>query len=97
MNAQQCEQWLRALAEDWRGATLEPRDRALCAFAEKLTRTPSAMREHDVAELRRQGFDDQAIHAAVQVVSYFNYINRVADAIDVELEPEMQPDPRREA
>lgn len=44
--------------------------------------------------LRTVGLDDVAIHDAVQVIAYFNYINRVADAIDVELEPEYPPHPR---
>jgi uncharacterized peroxidase-related enzyme len=95
MSREECDAWLRALARDWRTAALSPADRALCAFAEKLTRDPSAMRATDIATLRSAGFDDAAIHEAVQVVGYFNYINRVADAIDVELEPEMERDPRR--
>lgn len=49
------------------------------------------MSESDVAGLRAAGLDDRAIHDATQVVAYFNYINRVADALDVELEPEMRP------
>ena len=53
------------------------------------------MIEADIACLRAHDLDDETIHDAIQVVSYFNYINRVADAIDVELEPEMEPDPRR--
>lgn len=40
----------------------------------------------DVAALRAVGLSDAAIHDATQVVSYFNYINRVADALGVELE-----------
>ena len=48
------------------------------------------MAEEDVKALRRVGFDDVAIHDAVQVVAYFNYINRIADAIHVDLEPEME-------
>ena len=47
----------------------------------------------DVATLRAAGFDDVAIHDAIQVISYFNYINRVADAVHVDLEPEMPPYP----
>jgi alkylhydroperoxidase family enzyme len=47
------------------------------------------MREADVAALRRAGFDDVSIHDAIQVVAYFNYINRIADAIHADLEPEM--------
>ena len=46
--------------------------------------------------MRAHGFDDVAIHDAIQVVSYFNYINRVADAVHVELEPEMAPYPGQE-
>jgi len=82
-----------AALEDWRQAQLGAADRALCEFAEKLTATPGAMRESDVDALRRAGFDDVAIHDAIQVVAYFNYINRVADAIHVDLEPEMPPYP----
>jgi alkylhydroperoxidase family enzyme len=36
--------------------------------------------------LRSLGLDDRAIHDAVQVVGYFNYITRVADALGVEAE-----------
>jgi uncharacterized peroxidase-related enzyme len=94
MTHEECAAWLQSLADDWRNTALSAPDRALCEFGEKLTRTPSAMRETDVARLREAGFDDVAIHDAIQVVAYFNYINRIADAIDVELEPEMAPHPR---
>lgn len=39
--------------------------------------------------LRGAGYDDRAIHDAAQVVAYFSYINRVADGLGVDLEPEM--------
>jgi uncharacterized peroxidase-related enzyme len=83
-----------ALARDWRTAKLSDADAALCAFAEKLTRTPGAMAEEDLAALRAHDFDDRALHDATQVVAYFNYINRVADALHVDLESGMPPDPR---
>ncbi len=76
----------RQVAEDWRAAGLGPLDAALCAYAEKLTRTPSAMTAADLEGLRVLGLDDYSLHDAVQVVSYFNYINRIADALHVELE-----------
>jgi uncharacterized peroxidase-related enzyme len=85
---------LAAMAEDWREAGLSAADAALCEFAEKLTHTPGAMLPSDVETLRRSGFDDLAIHEAIQVVGYFNYINRVADAVHVDLEPEMPPYPQ---
>ena len=51
------------------------------------------LRTMSLQPLRAAGLGDRAIHLAVQVVSFFNYINRVADAVHVELEPEMPPYP----
>ena len=39
--------WVDAVARDWRSAALEPVEEALCAFADRLTATPAAMRYHD--------------------------------------------------
>lgn len=44
------------------------------------------MTEADVEELRSHGLCDPSIHDATQVIGYFNYINRIADALGVELE-----------
>ena len=71
---------------DWRSARLNEMDRALCAYAEKLTQKPDAMNESDVSRLRAAGLDDVAIHDATQIIGFFNYINRVADALGVERE-----------
>lgn len=89
------EAFVEAVARDWRAAGLDEVDTALAAYAEKLTRTPGRMEEADVANLRAVGLDDVAIHDLIQVIAYFNYINRVADGVDVELEPEMPPRPPR--
>ncbi len=62
--------------------------RVLCDFAAKLTLMPSAVSRADVDGLRAQGWDDRAIHDAIQVIAYFNYINRVAEAVGIEGEPE---------
>lgn len=66
---------------DHRDAGLARQDRALCDFAVKLTLTPGAMRERDVQGLREAGFTDTQIVVAAQVIAYFNYINRIADAL----------------
>ena len=76
---------------DWRTASLAPTDRALCAHAEKLTLAPGEVSLADVDGLRAHGFTDEAIHDAVQVVAYFNYINRVADGLGTDLEHDMPP------
>lgn len=61
-------------------------DEALCHYAEKLTLYPAEMAEADILALRRAGLDDVAIHDATQIIAYFNYINRVAEALGVERE-----------
>lgn len=71
---------------DWRTAPLAPPEAALCAYADKLTRTPAAMSAADVAALRAAGFDDAGVHDAAQVIGYFNYINRIADGLGIALE-----------
>jgi alkylhydroperoxidase family enzyme len=45
----------------------------------------------DLGRFRERGFDDRAIHDAVQVVGYFNYITRVADGLGVEPEDFIKP------
>ncbi len=71
---------------DWTAAGLPLPDQALCRFAVKLTRTPGAMERGDVETLRAAGFDDRSVTDAVQVISYFNYINRIADGLGVDRE-----------
>ena len=79
------------IASDWRQAPLNAADRALCAFADKLTRHPSSMEAADLDHLRSQGFNDRAIHDATQIISYFNYINRIAESLGVEYETFIRP------
>ena len=47
----------------------------------------------DADALRAHGLDDAAIHDAIQVVAYFNYINRVAEGVGTDAEPEWTPRP----
>lgn len=82
---------MHRIASNWRLAGLDAANEALCAYAEKLTKTPAAMSPDDLAVLREHGFDDRAIHDATQVIGYFNYINRVADALGVEQETFVRP------
>ena len=76
---------------DYRRAKLTPRQKALACFAEFVTRTPSKVRARHLADLRKHGLSDRDILDAVQVISYFNYINRIADALGIDPEPEMIP------
>jgi len=76
----------RALARDPDAASISSADRAMLDYALKLTRTPSAVGEADVYALRAAGFDDTAVLDVCQVTSYYNYVNRLADGLGVELE-----------
>jgi uncharacterized peroxidase-related enzyme len=91
MEAEEADAYVHAVAGDWRAAPLSPADRALCEFASKLTLRQHMMTPADLERLRQHGFDDRAIHDAVQVIGYFNYITRVADALGLEREDFMQP------
>ncbi len=59
---------------------------AMCNFAKKLTETPNKVNEKDIQTLRDLNLTDKDISQIVQIVGYFNYINRVADGLG--LEPE---------
>jgi uncharacterized peroxidase-related enzyme len=77
-------------SHDYRQARLSAPVRALCDYAVRLTRQPAAVGAADVEELRRHGWDDAAIHDAIQVIAYFNYINRIAEGVGVAPEPEWE-------
>ena len=91
MDEEGADAFVHAIARDWRDAPLDPVDRALCGYAEKLTLRPTDMAESDIQTLRRVGLNDVAIHDATQIIAYFNYINRVADALGVEREDFIRP------
>jgi alkylhydroperoxidase family enzyme len=46
--------------------------------------------EADIDRLRAQGLSDAAIHDAIQVIAFFNYINRIAEAVGIGPEPEWE-------
>jgi alkylhydroperoxidase family enzyme len=53
-----------------------------------LTTRPAGIGRDEVDALRAHGFDDEAIHDAIQVVAYFNYVNRVAEGVGIDPEPD---------
>lgn len=71
-------------AQDWRECDFDGATSALLSYAEKLTRSPASCNQEDVDHLRALAWSDAAIHDAVQVCSYFNYINRIANGLGVD-------------
>ncbi len=76
---------------DFTSAGLPAEDDALCRFAVKITLDPGSMGQGDVDALRQRGWSDEQISLATQVIAYFNYINRIADALGVAPEDWMAP------
>ena len=81
-------------AEDWRSAGLDDATMAMLLFAERLTDDCASVGAEDVDQLRQHGYDDRAISSCVQVVAYFNYINRIAEGLGVEPEDWIEDDGR---
>lgn len=67
-------------------APIDEATRALCRHALRLNREPAAVGDEDLAALREAGFDDRAILDLTLIVGYFNFVNRVASGLGVELE-----------
>jgi uncharacterized peroxidase-related enzyme len=72
-----------ALRRDYRQADLPAADRAMLDFAVRLTAEPARLSAEDVGRLRAAGFDDRAVLQITLIAAWFNYINRVADALGV--------------
>lgn len=72
-------------------AKLTPRHRVIVDFAVNLTESPRNARREDLEPLRAHGLSDEDILVLVHVIGYFNHINRVADALGIDLEPDMPP------
>ncbi len=84
---------VEAIKSDYRTAELDEVTGAVLDFVVKLSRTPGEMKPSDLDALRQQGLSELSMHDIVQVAAYFNYINRIADGLGVDLEPEMPPPP----
>lgn len=77
-----------ALERDPFAAVSDPRSRALVGLAVTLTESPDQAAQPDIESLRFAGLSDSAIHDAVAVIAYFNFVNRIALGLGVDLEDE---------
>jgi uncharacterized peroxidase-related enzyme len=74
---------VQALRRDYRSAPISAQDKVMLDFVVKLTRDATQCSPQDHEELRAVGFDDRGILQITLIASWFNYINRVADALGV--------------
>jgi len=74
---------VKALQADYQSAPISEADRVMLDYVAQLTRDATRISRADHERLRDSGFDDQGILQITLIASWFNYINRVADALGV--------------
>jgi uncharacterized peroxidase-related enzyme len=74
---------VRALEEDYKTAPISEQDRLMLDYVVQVTKDATRVSPADHERLRAAGFDDKAILQITLIASWFNYINRVADALGV--------------
>ncbi|HJU93210.1 MAG TPA: hypothetical protein VJ656_09775 [Pyrinomonadaceae bacterium] len=72
-----------ALEEDYRSAPISEQERVMLDYVVQITRDATRISPADHDRLRSVGFDDKGILQITLIASWFNYINRVADALGV--------------
>jgi uncharacterized peroxidase-related enzyme len=81
---------VKHLKTDPANAPLEPPDKAMIDFVLKLTREPWTVKKDDVALLQQSGFSEEQVVDIVLITCTFNFMDRLADGLGVELDPRMQ-------
>jgi uncharacterized peroxidase-related enzyme len=74
---------VEALERDYTTAPITPQERVMLDYVIKITKDATKIWKDDHERLRGAGFDDKAILQITLIASWFNYINRVADALGV--------------
>jgi uncharacterized peroxidase-related enzyme len=74
---------VRALEKDYKTAPIAEQDRVMLDYVVQITKDATRISPADHERLRAVGFDDKGILQITLIASWFNYINRVADALGV--------------
>ena len=77
------EAFVKALVEDYEHAPLTEQDRVMLDYVSVVTKDATRVTPAHHKRLREVGFDDRGILQITLIASWFNYINRVADALGV--------------
>ena len=75
--------FVEALQRDYRTAPITEQERVMLDYVVKMTKDATRVSPEDHAKLRAVGFDDRGILQITLIAAWFNYINRVADALGV--------------
>jgi uncharacterized peroxidase-related enzyme len=74
---------VEALQKDYRTAPITEQERVMLDYVVKMTKDATRCSPADHDALRGVGFDDRGIVQITLIAAWFNYINRVADALGV--------------
>ena len=74
---------VEALEKDYTTASISQQDRVMLDYVVKVTKDATKVWKDDHEKLRAAGFDDRGILQITLIAAWFNYINRVADALGV--------------
>ena len=77
------EKLVEALKSDYRSAPISQQDRTMLDYVVKLTKDATQISPADHEKLSAVGFDERGILQITLIASWFNYINRAADALGV--------------
>ncbi len=72
-----------ALRADYKTAPITEAETVMCDYVVQLTKDATKISPVYHEKLREAGFNDQAILQITLIASWFNYINRVADALGI--------------
>jgi uncharacterized peroxidase-related enzyme len=72
-----------ALEDNYSKAPISEQEKVMLDYVVQITRDATRISPADHARLRAVGFDDKGILQITLIASWFNYINRVADALGV--------------
>ena len=81
------EEKIERFKSNWRDVVTNPRHHAMLEYAEKLTRNPDKVTREDV-ELLKKYFTDREILDIALITAYFNFVNRIALGLGVEVTEE---------
>ena len=86
MSDDKAEEYIHELRNHSNSSILSEADKVMLDYSVILTVKPSEIKEEIIKELRDNGFDDLAIHDMCTIISYFNFVNRIANGLGVVLE-----------
>jgi len=83
---EQADKILSGILDDYKSAPISEKEKEMLDYAVKLTKKPASVKKEDLDRLREFDLSDRDILDLNQVVAYFNYVNRIAEGLGIELE-----------